>query len=108
MKAWDIWTGDVYGPHPVVLISCQARIDAKPEVMVLKCTTMQPAKARAAKENEALLDEADGLDWKTLCRCDLLFALPKATLTKRRGSVTLERRREIARKIIQGLAIAGL
>jgi len=108
VKAWDIWTGDVFGPHPVVLISCQARIDAKPEVMVLKCTTMQPATARAAKENEGLLDEADGMDWKTLCRCDLMFALPKAALTNRRGSVTLERRREIARKIIQGLAIAGL
>lgn len=76
--------------------------------MVLKCTTMQPATARAGKENEVVLDQADGLDWKTLCRCDLLFALPKAALTNRRGSVTMERRREIALKIIQGLAIAGL
>jgi len=108
VKAWEIWTGDIFGSHPVVLISCQARIDAKPEVMVLKCTTMQPAAARAAKENETVLDQADGLDWKTLCRCDLLFAVPKAALTNRRGSVTFERRREIARKIIQGLAIAGL
>jgi hypothetical protein len=108
VKAWDIWTGDIFGPHPVVLISCQARIDAKPEVMVLKCTTMQPGTGRAAKENETLLDEADGMDWKTVCRCDLLFAVPKGALTNRRGSVTFERRREIARKIIQGLAIAGL
>lgn len=108
MKAWDIWTGNIFGPHPVVLISCQARIDAKPEVVVLKCTTMQPTMARAAKENEALLDQADGLNWKTLCRCDLLFTVPKATLTNRRGSVGVERRRDIARKIIQGLAIAGL
>jgi hypothetical protein len=108
VKAWEIWTADIFGAHPVVLISCQARIDAKPEVMVLKCTSISPATARAAKENEALLDEADELDWKTLCRCDLLFALPKAALTNWRGSVTLERRREIARKIIQGLAIAGL
>jgi hypothetical protein len=108
MKAWDIWTGDVYGPHPVVLVSCQARIDAKPEVVVLKCTTMRPATAREARENESILDEAEGLDWKTLCRCDLLFTLPKATLTKQRGSVSVERRREIARKIVQGLAIAGM
>jgi len=108
MKAWDIWTGDIYGAHPVVLISCQARIDAKQEVVVLKCTTMRPATARQAKENETVLDEADGLDWKTLCRCDLLFTVPKATLSNRRGFVSLERRRDIARKIIQGLAIAGL
>jgi hypothetical protein len=108
MKAWDIWTGDVYGLHPVVLISCQGRVDSKPEVVVLKCITMRPATSRDARENETILDRADGLDWKTLCRCDLLFTVPKATLTNRRGSVTMERRREIARKIIQGLAIAGL
>jgi mRNA-degrading endonuclease toxin of MazEF toxin-antitoxin module len=108
VKAWDIWTGDIFGPHPVVLVSCQARIDAKAQVVVLKCTTMQPATARAAKENETVLDEADGLNWKTLCRCDLLFTVPKASLTNRRGSVTGDRRRDIARKIIQGLAIAGL
>jgi hypothetical protein len=108
MKAWEIWTGEIYGPHPVVLISCQPRIDAKQEVVVLKCTSMKPAMARAAKENETVLDEADGLDWKTLCRCDLMFTVAKATLTRRRGVVTVERRRDIARKIIQGLAIAGL
>ena len=108
MKAWEIWTGNIYGPHPVVLISCQARIDAKEQVVVLKCTTMQPASAREAKENETVLDEADGLEWKTLCRCDLLFTVPKASLTRRRGLVTAERRRDVARKIIQGLAIAGI
>jgi hypothetical protein len=108
MKAWEIWTGDIYGPHPVVLISCQPRIDLKPEVVVLKCTTMKPGSARAAKEYETILDETDGLNWKTLCRCDLLFAIPKASLNNRRGIVSSERRRDIARKIIQGLAIAGL
>jgi hypothetical protein len=108
MKAWEIWTGDIYGPHPVVLISCQDRIDAKQEVVVLKCTTMKPATARAARENESVLDQADGMDWKTLCRCDLLFTVSKATLTNKRGVVSIERRRDIARKIIQGLAIAGL
>ena len=108
MKAWEIWTADVYGPHPVVLISCQDRIDAKPEVVVLKCTTMRPATSRDPRENEAILDRADGLDWKTLCRCDLMFTVPKESLANRRGLVTIERRREIARKVIQGLAIAGL
>ena len=97
------------GPHPVRFwFPASARIDAKQEVVVLKCTTMQPATARAAKENEAILDQADGMDWKTLCRCDLLFTVPKATLTRQRGFVSVERQRDIARKIIQGLAIAGL
>jgi hypothetical protein len=108
MKPWDIYTGDIFGPHPVVLVSCADRIDQKPQVVVLKCVTMKPESARKAKENETVLDESDGLDWPTLCRCDLLFTVDKAALNQRRGIVTLERRRDIARKIIQGLAIAGL
>jgi mRNA-degrading endonuclease toxin of MazEF toxin-antitoxin module len=108
MKAWEIWTGDIYGQHPVVLVSCQPRIVAKPEVVVLKCTTMKPASARTAKENETVLDEADGLDWKTVCRCDLLFTVAKESLKNHRGTVSQARRLDIARKIIQGLAIAGL
>lgn len=108
MKAWDIYTGDIFGPHPCVLVSCQPRIDAKPQVVVLKCTSMKPGQERQARENESILDEADGLDWKTLCRCDLLFTVDKAALSRKRGEVSLQRRRDIARKIIQGLAIAGL
>ena len=76
--------------------------------LVLKCTSMQPSQERLPKLNEAVLDEADGLNWKTLCPCDLLFTVEKPSLTNKRGQVTQERRREIARKIIQGLAIAGL
>ncbi|MCZ7636141.1 MAG: hypothetical protein M5U12_08950 [Verrucomicrobia bacterium] len=108
MKAWDIYTGDIYGPHPCVLISCQARIDAKPQVVVLKCSSMKPGRERLPKNNEAILDQEDGLDWRTLCRCDLLFTVEKSSLSFRRGNVSLERRREIARKLVQGLAIAGL
>ncbi|MEI2762447.1 hypothetical protein [Methanothrix soehngenii] len=48
------------------------------------------------------------MDLKTLCRCDLLFTVEKAKLRTRRGIVTPARRKEIARRIIQGLAIAGM
>lgn len=108
MKAWDIYTGDLFGPHPCVLVSCQARIDQKPQVVVLKCTSMRAEQQRLPKENETVLGQEDGLDWKTLCRCDLLFTVDKSNLTHKRGAVTFERRRDIARKIIRGLAIAGL
>jgi hypothetical protein len=108
MNAWDIYTGQLYGTHPCVLVSCQARVDAKPQAVVLKCTSMKPGQEREARDNETILDDVDGLDWKTLCRCDLLFTVDKASLTHKRGAVTHERRRDIARKIIQGLAIAGL
>ena len=69
---------------------------------------MKPGQERDPEENETVLDEEDGKDWKTLCRCDLLFTADKASLSQGRGQVTPERRREIARKIIQCLATAGL
>ena len=108
MKAWEIYTADVFGGHPCVLVSCQPRIDAKPEVVVLGCRTLRPATQREPRANEVLLDEADGLDLRTLCRCDLLFTVEKSQLGRRRGIVTPARRTEIARRIIQGLAIAGM
>lgn len=108
MKAWEIYTPDVFGEHPVVLVSCQARIDTKKEVVVLGCRTMRPGNEREPRANEVLLDAAEGLELRTLCRCDLLFTVDKARLGRRRGTVTAERQRAIARRIIQGLAIAGM
>jgi hypothetical protein len=55
-----------------------------------------------------MLDEADGLDWETLCECDVVYAAPKTELVKRRGSVTAERRRAIAKWVIRSLGLAGL
>ena len=46
MKAWEIYTADLFGEHPCVLVSCQARIGAKPGVVVLDCRTMRPANKR--------------------------------------------------------------
>jgi hypothetical protein len=47
-----------------------------------------------------MLDAADGLDWATVCRCDLIYSVPKAHLTQLRGTVSTARRRDIVRKII--------
>lgn len=61
MKAWDIYTGDLFGPHPCVLISCQARVDAKPQVVVLKCFSMKPGQERTPKDNETSVLPPAGL-----------------------------------------------
>jgi hypothetical protein len=58
--------------------------------------------------HEVILDEADGLDWETLCKCDVVYAAPKTELVKRRGTVTAERRRTIAGRVIRSLGLAGL
>ena len=109
MKPWETWQCPFpWGQHPAVIVSNAARVARKEEVVVLSCRTMQPASFREPNELECLLDEADGMNWKTLCRCDLLYTIKKSSLKARLGEVTFERRRDIARKIQQGLAIAGL
>jgi hypothetical protein len=109
MRAWEIWTGTLFGPHPVLLISAQPRIDRKQFVVVLKGTTMRPGQPFKVDALQTTLDQQDGLDTQTRFDCDLLYTLEKEDLSQRRGEVvSLERRRDISRKILQGLALAGL
>ena len=109
MKAWEIWTGPVFGAHPVLLVSAQSRIDRKQYVVVLKGVTMRPGQAFHADALQTTLDSEDGLQTETRFDCDLLYTLEKKDLNQKRGEVrSLDRRRDISRKIIQGLALAGL
>ena len=87
--------------HPAVIISndetCQTP-DIE-EVNALLCTSTKVN--RGAKSTEEVLDEADGLDWKTMLRCDKIHLLPKSRFDDKKGSVTEERRSLIARKIVE-------
>lgn len=58
--------------------------------------------------DKADLDAEDGLDRATLCKCDLVFAVPKEQLKEKRGSVSRARRRAIAEKVIRSLGLAGI
>src|SRR5437899_4001375 len=91
--------------HPAVIISndetCQN--DDIEEVNALLCTSA--AVNRPPKPAEEILDEADGLDWKTLVRCDKIHLLAKARFDDRKGSVTEERRYFISRKIVEVLRL---
>jgi hypothetical protein len=109
MKAWDIWTGPLFGSHPVLLVSAQLRIERKQFLVVLKGVTMRSGQPFKTDALQATLDEEDGLETETRFDCDLLYSLEKSSLTMKRGEVrSFERRRDIARKIIQGMAFAGL
>lgn len=100
MKQWDVFKCDLgWGSHPVVIVSHPARADRKDYVEVLDCASQRAN--RAALDHEVLLDEADGLDWPTFCKCDCIFAVPREELRVCRGGVVLERRRQIVRAIIQ-------
>jgi mRNA-degrading endonuclease toxin of MazEF toxin-antitoxin module len=91
--------------HPAVIISndetCQ-NPDIE-EVNALLCTSSRVN--RPPKNTEEILDEADGLDWQTLVRCDKIHLLPKARFDDRKGNVTAHRRHLIARKIVEVLRL---
>src|SRR5262249_51902831 len=99
MRQWDIYTHDPgYGAHPAVIVSHPQRAANKPLVEVLLCSSQRAN--RPPKMSEVLLDSADGLNWDTICNCDLIFSVNKADLRQLRGQVTLERRKQIIRTII--------
>src|SRR5262245_36702609 len=108
MKPWDIFTWDFPGAreHPAVILGTVEAISLKTKVAVLLCTSQRVN--RGPKPHEVILDQADGLDWQTLCKCDLPFAVHKDQLKHKRGSVSSERRRQITKALIQQLGLAGL
>ncbi len=96
MKAWDIFSWQAPGwpePHPAVIVSHPDRVANKPDVTVIICASRKAT--RQPEPNEVILDANDGLDWPTLCKCDLLYTIQKANLVNRRGAVSAERRRLI-------------
>lgn len=108
MKPWEVWDSPLFGGHPCVIVSNERRLERKNKVVVLKCTTLRPETPHHPGELHTTLNQDDGLDTITRCECDLFYTLEKSDLKNRRGEVSYDRRRDISRKMIQGLAIAGL
>lgn len=107
MKPWDIflYAFEEEGAHPAIIISNQERCE-NPDldhVNALLCTSAKLN--RGPKKNEVILDESDGLDWKTGARCDLIYLLPKSGFRQMRGAVTPLRRTLITRKLIECLRL---
>jgi len=91
--------------HPAVIISndetCQ-NPDIQ-EVNALLCTSAWVN--REPKTTEEVLDEADGLDWRTMVRCDCIHLLPRERFEDYKGRVSEERRHLIARKMMEALRL---
>ena len=94
-------------PHPAVIVSHPSRAENKDLIEVVMCTSQRAS--RAPKPEEIVLDEADGLDWPTLCRCDLIYAVPREDLKGRRGTVSAARQSQLVRTLIaaHGWAFVG-
>ena len=107
MKQWDVFMFPFSKErrHPAVILSNEETCENGDieEVNALICTSVRAN--RPPTSTEEVLDEADGLDWKTLVRCDKIYLLPKARFGNRKGSVTDERRHLIARKIVEVLRL---
>jgi hypothetical protein len=92
--------------HPCVLISNEWRVDRKERRGFEMSDALfgRPA-------GERFGSRADGSRWigsPDRLHVDLLFTAKKSEISQKRGEVSPERRRDISRKIIQGLALAGL
>ncbi len=109
MKQWDIvlFLFREELPHPAVIISNDERCEnADLDVVnALICTTARLN--RPPKKNEIILDESDGLDWKTAVRCDVIYLLPKVEFAGHREQVSAPRRALIARKIAECLRLSA-
>ena len=103
MRQWDIYLfpfGEEKS-HPAVIISHDERVlnDDIETVNALICTSAKLN--REPRKNEVILNGADGLDWKTAVRCDVIYLLSKSRFKELRGRVALPRRTAIARKIVE-------
>ncbi len=107
MRQWEIYLFPFRDekPHPAVIISNEERCvnEDLEHVNALICTSARLN--REGKKNEVILNAADGLDWKTAVRCDVIYLLPKAEFRERRGKVSPQRRIGIARKIAETLRL---
>ena len=101
MKPWEVyyWQPPEWDkPHPAVIVSHPDRADRRSPVEVVICSTQRAA--RDPEKHEVRPDQADGMDWPTLCKCDVIFAVPRTQLKNRKGEVSRERRGQIVRRIM--------
>ena len=84
----DVFDADVAeaGPHPVVVVSRQSAIPVRSNVTVVLVTSVV-----RGHRAEVPLGPAHGLERESVANCDEIHTVRKDRLTRRRGSVGLQR-----------------
>ena len=100
MTQWDVYDWEFpHGAHPAVILSTPDRCLQSSTINVLGCSSHQAK--RPARIEEIILDEADGMDWQTLCRLDVIWLAQASELKRQRGTVSFERRRQLGQRLIR-------
>jgi hypothetical protein len=109
MHQWDIvrvrLNAKDRDPHPAVVISCEEDCQDPhfQRVNVLYCSK-QPLAAEL-RPWQILLNGADGLDFRTAVDCGVFYLVDKSACSPALGTVGVERRRAIGRKMIEILRL---
>ena len=95
-RQWEIWKCKPIGferDHWFVLISPQERLNSAKHDQAngLVCFTLRGEPL----STDIRLNHADGFERATVCQCDLIYFLNKASLHSRLGVVTWERQQQI-------------
>jgi hypothetical protein len=85
--------------HPGVVLSAPDMLDDPKHHRINVVMGSKKSPAYPAEPRHVLLNGADGLEFLTLIDCGFVVVARKASILRLVGSVTLERRREISRKI---------
>lgn len=110
MRQWEIYDfpyPSAGQPHPFVILSptVMAESGQYEQVNALMCVSLRGKDQ--PKLRDVRLNGSDGLDGPTLVRCHFIFTLAKSSFGRRRGAVTVARRREISRTLAKCFEFAG-
>jgi hypothetical protein len=103
LRRWDIVflrvdEKDATG-HPAIVLSGEDTMrDSKQFRFNVVVGTKKPP-AAATAEHHVLLNGADGLEFVTQIDCSIVYVARKVSVIRLAGTVSLERRREVQRKV---------
>ncbi len=109
MHQWDIVRVRINpkdkDAHPAVVISCEEDCRAPEFLRVNVLYGSKRSPATAVEPWQILLNGSDGLDFQTAVDCGVFYLVSKDACSSPLGSVSLERRRQIGRKINEVLRL---
>lgn len=103
LRRWDlvfvrIDEKDIVG-HPAVVLSHEGRLtNPKIERINVLAGTKKQA-GETARDHHVILNGADGLEFLTLVDCSFLYVVRKTSILRSSGTVALESRNAIQRKV---------